>query len=288
MKLFRLVALAVGFAVTPSFSQQAVGLDLDQQTGNCNEKECATSYTETITRGNQVQVLVHPHERTSPLTPEYGDRTEATKRASSSDIRSSSDKSATAVTSTAAPTTPQSLSRSTSSSSPERIALPTPLPPHEFSSSPAETKYSSPVEPPITATTTTFVSTSSPAGAVKTARPLDSSEIQICTGGTYQDCIANYFCDREPTETMRCICRNNVAQGCNEACGRFQNVQPEDCPLQPVSEKPSGLPGPGVGENSEDDGPKVRWLNRGRQNNAEVYRRWRGGVRMLWVWPAWE
>lgn len=64
-------------------------------------------------------------------------------------------------------------------------------------------------------------------------------------------CVESYHCENEATETARCHCRNNVAEGCDRACGGNENPQPEACPLLPVGERPSGLPAAGDGSSND-------------------------------------
>ncbi|KAK6357414.1 hypothetical protein TWF718_001726 [Orbilia javanica] len=242
MRLLQVAALALGLASSCSFAHEAPDRDSpDRKRDQSTDDYYATSWTETVTRGGSVVVIVHPHAKSHPHdedgvarastgTPQpYFASTISTGPTTSAE---SIDTPAGSASSSPAPTPKQ-----TAGSPPTPPTPPAAATPHTISSplgSPAEP---SPIE---TFPATPYFPTGYPKG------PLDSAQTQICIGGTYERCVASYNCRKEPYDPVNeCHCRNNVKEGCWYTCGGYQAPQPEDCPLVPAESRPPGLPGPG-------------------------------------------
>ncbi|EPS42262.1 hypothetical protein H072_3773 [Dactylellina haptotyla CBS 200.50] len=308
MRFFKLaLLLGVSLLASPSFTQGPIDTPAPDplERDGCGEDKkdkdnCATAWTETVTQGNNIVVLVHPHADTRRGTAAAADvssgsyeGTGATAAAHTAPTAPTATTSTSVIHSATISRLLESIAENNESIASEYTANAALAASLDSQSNPSSAKAlkSSPME---TATeihgngSTTSSSSSSPFThtPTKTAHPLDSAEIQICTGGSYKNCIAAYPCEKEPTDAMKCFCRNNVAQGCNDACGGYEKVQPEECPLTPVGEKPSGLPGAGDPKNTKE---KIRRENSGSEE--EEADRWHegGGVGMLWgFWPVGE
>ncbi|KAK6516444.1 hypothetical protein TWF506_006351 [Arthrobotrys conoides] len=260
MRLLHVAALALGLASSCSFAHEAPDRDSpDRKRDHSVDDYYATSWTETVTRGASVVVIVHPHAQTRPHDDEDDGNARASTGPPPQPYFVSSTVSSTAVVMTSAESidAPAGSASSSPAPTPQQTAgsplLPSPSPPSPLTPSTACTSQntSSPsgwpaeLEPsPIE----TFPATPYfPAGYPK--GPLDSSQNQKCIGGTYDLCVASYNCRKEPYDAVNeCHCRNNVKEGCWYTCGGFQAPQPEECPLVPAESRPPGLPGPGEGE----------------------------------------
>ncbi|KAK6509166.1 hypothetical protein TWF481_003927 [Arthrobotrys musiformis] len=240
MRLLQVSALALGLASLCSFAHEAPDRDSpDRKRDQSVDDYYATSWTQTVTRGGSVMVIVHPHAENHPHDIDQ----DGVARASSV----SPQPCPVSTTSTASMTSGQSIDAPAGSAS----SSPAPTPPLT-------------IPPPLPSVPTTFETTSSPLGQpaalspMETTTPyfptgypkgpLDSSQTQKCTGGTYDLCVASYDCSRQPYDAVNeCHCRNNVREGCWYTCGGYQAPEPEVCPLVPVATRPPNLPGPEEG-----------------------------------------
>ncbi|EWC44771.1 hypothetical protein DRE_06409 [Drechslerella stenobrocha 248] len=234
--LFKLIPVLALVATAASTTTTSAAIDSSTSTCsapcsgvNALPSSTGTSWTETVTRGDTVVVvIVHPH----PGTHSHGRAGTTTATTTTTITLSTLDAPHTSDGSSVI-TSFEVVANSSLSSSRLR------------SISPGESISS--LEAPIVLVTSTEAST------------VDSSQVQVCTGGTYLDCIASYDCSQQPSAAMRCYCWNNVRQGCNRACGGVEEVVPEECPMLPVSQRPEGLPDAG-------EGPVTQlWVWRGRR-----------------------
>ncbi|KAF3144390.1 hypothetical protein TWF569_007071 [Orbilia oligospora] len=264
MRLLQVAVLALGLASSCSFAHEAPDRDSpDRKRDQSVDDYYATSWTETVTRGASVVVIVHPHAQTRPHEEEEEDD-DGMARASTGPPQqpySGSAVSMATVTSAGSIHAPAGSASSSPAPTPKQTAGSPPLPstpsaascsssqttatasPTSTSTSTASSPLGWPAEPsPIeTFPATPYFPTGYPKG------PLDSSQNQECIGGTYDRCVASYNCRKETYDPVNeCHCRNNVKEGCWYTCGGFQAPQPEDCPLVPAESRPPGLPGPGA------------------------------------------
>ncbi|KAK6538089.1 hypothetical protein TWF694_010974 [Orbilia ellipsospora] len=256
MRLCKLALLGLSTLASPSFTQEPIDTpapDPHMEREKCGEDDhCATTgWTETVTSSDNVVVLFHPHADTRNPTSVRAITSENSRSGTESLVYSGS--------------TITGLELSDISSILSKASL---------------ISFSMLAGTPVSISSST-TSTSHPPHPTNASHPLDSSEIKICTGGSFKNCIAAYPCNNEPTEPMNCFCRNNVAQGCNDACGGIYKVEPEECHMMPVGDKPSGLPPAG-------DVPRIRVRNiDDRLEGTAAHIRFVDRARaLLGVWPV--
>ncbi|KAF3912200.1 hypothetical protein ABW21_db0208712 [Orbilia brochopaga] len=243
------------------------------------EQGTTSTWQETVSREGSVVIVVHPHSKIPMHShTEYVDvppvTTGLSPQAADSSGSTTSSFTSTATTTTDSSETTTSPSSGSTSIATESISLLSDL--SSESTAQMETSNTSSFSPStdsaaisgtafieysisnssLLSTTSTTISTSTAtssqpslsAGIPQQKPPIDSAQEQLCTGGSLETCIAAYDCSNEPTETMRCYCRNNVVMGCYQACGdNGKELQMEECPDLPVGQPPEGLPGAGDG-----------------------------------------
>ncbi|KAK6362937.1 hypothetical protein TWF730_000388 [Orbilia blumenaviensis] len=265
MRLLHVAALALGLASSCSFAHEALYKDSpDRKRNQSIDDYYATSWTETVTRGASVVVIVHPHAQKHPhyedgvaeasTGPPQACPASTVPTNSAGCGSGSSGSSSSAATTVAAPAGLASSSPAPTLQPNAKSPSPTPppLPPPPDAAPPPQVTVmtiSSPLGGPAELSPIeTFQSTPYyPEGYPK--GPLDSSQNQKCTGGTYKLCVASYNCRKLPYDSLdECHCRNNVRESCWYACGGHMAPEQELCPLvPPAGGRPPGLPGPGEG-----------------------------------------
>ncbi|KAK6536163.1 hypothetical protein TWF281_000409 [Arthrobotrys megalospora] len=292
MRLLQISVLALGLASSRSFAHEAPGRDSpDQKRDQSVDDYYATSWTETATRGPSVVVIVHPHAQTHPHYETGTGRDDVARASTPTPEPCSVSTVSTASATPHSDDTPAAAELASSSPAPTPqptaaslpLSLPLPVaaaPPPRITMTVLGSPFGSPAE--ISPMETFDSAPCFPQKTGKPTRPIDSSQVQVCTGGSYAACVASYSCSDEPTDVMGCYCRNNVREGCNNACGGDEKLQPEECPVLPVGTRPPGLPGPG-------DGPRLRRrLGFGKQRELPALERKTWWVALVNIMMEWQ